>query len=151
MPCTRCATPASGESGSRLDVGEKSCRLRPHRRQFAPRVAAGPQAKVGRQALRRVLRAERRLAGSLERFRRFRRAEASRGDERVAVGHLQLRHAMALRGLRLNLVGFRQRGQQRLRLGDLRHFGRRRKAFERRREHGVGVGGTAGRLIELGQ
>ena len=28
--------------GSRLDVGEKSCRLRPHRRQFAPRVAAGP-------------------------------------------------------------------------------------------------------------
>ena len=45
----------------------------------------------------------------------------------------------------------RQRRQQRLRLGDLRHFGRRRKAFERRREDGVGVGGAAGRLIELRQ
>ena len=41
--------------------------------------------------------------------------------------------------------------QQRLRLGDLRHFRRRRKAFERGREDGVGFGGAAGRLIELGQ
>ena len=41
--------------------------------------------------------------------------------------------------------------QQRLRLGDLGHFGRWRKAFERRRENGVGLRGAAGRLIELGQ
>ena len=41
--------------------------------------------------------------------------------------------------------------EQRLRLGDLRHFRSRRKAFERRREDGVGVGGAAGRLIEFGQ
>ena len=41
--------------------------------------------------------------------------------------------------------------EQRLRLGDLGHLGRRRKAFERRREDGVGVGGAAGRLVKLGE
>ena len=41
--------------------------------------------------------------------------------------------------------------QQRLRLGDLRHFGRRRKAFEGGREDGVSIGGAAGRLVELGE
>ena len=50
--------------------------------------------------------------------------------------------------------------QQRLRLSDLRHFRRRRdlghfrgrrKAYERRREDGVGIEWAAGRLIELGQ
>ena len=41
--------------------------------------------------------------------------------------------------------------KQRLRLGDLGHFGRRREAFERGREDGVGVGGAAGRLVELGE
>ena len=41
--------------------------------------------------------------------------------------------------------------QQRLRLTDLRHFGRRRKAFERGREDGVGFGGSRTRLIELGE
>ena len=45
----------------------------------------------------------------------------------------------------------RERRQQRLRLGDLGHFRRRRKAFERRREDGVGLDGAAGRLIELGE
>jgi hypothetical protein len=38
-----------------------------------------------------------------------------------------------------------------LRFRDLRHFRRRRKAFHRRREDGVGVGGAGGRLIELGE
>ena len=56
-----------------------------------------------------------------------------------------------MRGFRFDLVGFRQRRQQRLRLGDLRHFRRRRKAFERGREDGVRFGGAAGRLIELGE
>ena len=41
--------------------------------------------------------------------------------------------------------------EQRLRLRDLRHLRRRRKAFERRREDRVGVGGAVGRLIELGE
>ena len=41
--------------------------------------------------------------------------------------------------------------QQRLRLGDLRHLGRRREAFERGREDGVSIGQTADRLVELGQ
>ena len=34
--------------------------------------------------------------------------------------------------------------QQRLRLSDLRHFGRRRKTFEGGREDGVSFGGAAG-------
>ena len=50
-----------------------------------------------------------------------------------------------------DLLGLRQRREQRLRLGDLRHFRRRRKAFERGREDGVGVRGAAGRLVELGE
>ena len=55
------------------------------------------------------------------------------------------------RGLGLNIVSSRQRREQRLRLGDLGHFRRRRKAFERGREDGVGVGGAGGRLVELGE
>jgi hypothetical protein len=38
-----------------------------------------------------------------------------------------------------------------MRFGDLGHFGPRRKAFERRREDGVGVGRATGRLVELGE
>ena len=45
-----------------------------------------------------------------------------------------------MRGPDLDLVRFRKRREQRLRLGDLGHFGRRRKAFERGREDRVGVG-----------
>jgi hypothetical protein len=41
--------------------------------------------------------------------------------------------------------------QQPLCLGDLGHFRRRRKAFERRGEDGVGFGGSGGRLVELGE
>ena len=62
-----------------------------------------------------------------------------------------MRQSLSLRCFGLDLVGLRHRYQQRLRLGDLGHFGRRRKAFERRREDGVGVGGAAGRLVELGE
>ena len=64
---------------------------------------------------------------------------------------MQLRQSLPMRGLRLDLVGLRQCRQQRLRLGDLRHFRRRREAFERRREDGVGFDGAVGRLIELGE
>ena len=45
----------------------------------------------------------------------------------------------------------RPSGQQSERLAYLRKFGRLRKAFERGGEDGVGVGGTGGRLVELGQ
>ena len=41
--------------------------------------------------------------------------------------------------------------QQRLRLSDLGHLGRRQKVFERRREDGVGFAGPARRQIELGE
>ena len=76
---------------------------------------------------------------------------ASRRYERVAIGGVQLRQPLAPRRTRLDLVRLRQPRQQRLSLGDLRHLRRRRKAFERGREDGVGVGGTAGRLVELRQ
>ena len=55
----------------------------------------------------------------------------------------------AHRGFHIVTLG--ERREQRLRLGDLRHFRRRRKAFERGREDGMGFGGAAGRLIELGE
>ena len=51
----------------------------------------------------------------------------------------------------LHFVSLRKCGEQRLRFLDLRKFRRRRKAFERGREHGMGVGGAIGRLIELRQ
>jgi hypothetical protein len=41
--------------------------------------------------------------------------------------------------------------QQRLRLRDLRHFGRRCETFEGGREDRMGLGGTAGRLVKLGK
>ena len=76
---------------------------------------------------------------------------AARGDERVAVGDLQLRQSPPRRCFNLDLVGLRQSHQQRLRLGDLRHVRRQRKSFERGGENGVGTGGAAGRSIKLGQ
>ena len=74
---------------------------------------------------------------------------ASRRYERVAIGGVQLRQPLAPRRTRLDLVRLSQPRQQRLSLGDLRHLGRRRKAFERGREDGVGIDEAAGRLIEL--
>ena len=52
---------------------------------------------------------------------------------------------MPLRGRGLNLVHRRERRQERLRLGDLGHFRRRREAFERGRENRVSFGGAGGR------
>jgi hypothetical protein len=46
-------------------------------------------------------------------------------------------------------AALRQTLYQRLRLGDLGHFRCRRKAFERGREDGVGVGRATGQLIEF--
>src|SRR6516164_1479786 len=41
--------------------------------------------------------------------------------------------------------------EQHLSLCDLGHFGRRREALERWLKNGVRVGGTGGRLVELGE
>ena len=87
-----------GRIGSRLDVAEEGRSVRPHRRQLASHVAADPQTVVGRQSFGRILVARRRLAGSGEGFRRFRRAVAARREERVAVGDVQLRQSLARSG-----------------------------------------------------
>jgi hypothetical protein len=58
---------------------------------------------------------------------------------------------LAMRFCGLNLVGLRNCREQCSSLGDLRHLRRWRKAFERRRENGVGIRGAGGRLIELGE
>ena len=137
--------------GSRRDAGKEGCRMRSHRRELASHVATCPQAVIGRQSLGRVLVARGGLAGCCEGFRRFRRPIAAGGDERVAVGHLQVRQSLPARRFGPDFIGLRQRRQKRLRLGDLRHFRRRRNAFQRGRENGVGFGGAAGRLIEVGE
>src|SRR5271165_7576273 len=79
----------------------------------------------------------------------FGRAMAARRDQSVAVGELKVNLTFAKRSGVPRLVGLRQRGQQRLRLGDLRHFWGRRKALERGCKHGVRVGVAARRTIEL--
>ena len=76
----------------------------------------------------------------------FLRCEPSGPSERKAVAGLQLEAALARRGSVLRFVGFGERGKERLRLLDLRKFRRRRKAFERGRKHGVGVGGAVGAI-----
>ena len=55
-----------------------------------------------------------------------------------------------MRGFHFDFVSRRECSLQRLGLGDLRHFGSRRKAFEREREDGVRFDGTAGRFLEPG-
>jgi hypothetical protein len=55
------------------------------------------------------------------------------------------------RFLSFDLLGLGEGREQRLRLRDLGHLRRRRKAFERLREHGVGLRRAGGRLVELGE
>jgi hypothetical protein len=64
---------------------------------------------------------------------------------------VQLPALLMSRRVRLDLLRLPQRPEQRLSLGNLRHFWRWRKAFERLREDGVGLGGAGGRLVELGE
>jgi hypothetical protein len=56
-----------------------------------------------------------------------------------------------LRNSGLDLVSRYERRKESLPLGDLRHLGRRRETFERRREHRVRFDGAVGRLIEFRQ
>ena len=122
---------------------------RPRRPQFAAQEGQGPLKVRRRKAVRKVVGLGRELlarekAASFPR-RRTPWPTSSPGRRPFA----DQPPPASLRGL--DLVRLRQRRQQRLRLRDLGHFRRRRKAFERRREDGVGFGGAAGRLIELGE
>jgi hypothetical protein len=58
---------------------------------------------------------------------------------------------LALRDGSHDLIRLRQRREQRLGLGDLGHFRRRRKPFERGSEGCISVGGAGARLIKPGQ
>ena len=78
-------------------------------------VAADPETVVDRRPFRRVLVARRHLPGLRERFCRFRRAVAACGNERVAIGNVQLRQSPALCFCGLDLVRVGQRREQRLR------------------------------------
>jgi hypothetical protein len=138
-PASSMRNPGFGRIGPCLNVAQESRRARPHRWQLAPHIAAGPQPVIGRQPLLRVPLAICRRTGSRESFRRFGRARPSRREKRVAIGDPQLRRSPPRRRLGLEFLGFFERREQRLRLGDLGHFGRRRKAFERRRENVVGL------------
>ena len=140
-----------GRIGSRLDVVEEGFGVSPHLWQVASHGTAGPQPIVDRQSFGRVLVAKRPLAGSREGLGRFRRTNAARCDQRVAVGDVQSLVLLTSRRIRLDLVRLHQRRQQRLRLGDFRHFWRRREAFERWREDGMGLNGAGGRLVEPGE
>ena len=104
-----------------------------------------------REAVGEVIGLSRELRRAREGGLGFLGGEPLGPHHRLAVGRLQMQPPLPLRFCGLDLLGLRQRREQRLRLGDLRHFGRRRKAFERGREDSVGVGGTAGRLVELGE
>ena len=72
-------------------------------------------------------------------------------QESLAVGGLEFEPPDALCEGSFHRGGLGERRQQRVRLGDLRHFGRRRKAFKRGGENGVRFGGAGRRLIELRQ
>jgi hypothetical protein len=82
-----------GRIGSRRNASEEGRSMRSHRRKIAPHVAADPQAVISRQPLWRILVPGSRFAGSSEGLHCFRRPMASRRDERVAIGRLQLRHS----------------------------------------------------------
>jgi hypothetical protein len=81
----------------------------------------------------------------------LRRAISVHAYERFAVRGLQVYALSARIGRGLHCVGRRKGIEQRSRLSDLGHFGRRRETFEHGREDGVGFRKAAGRLIELGQ
>ena len=68
-----------------------------------------------------------------------------------AVAYLQMKSALTRSDVGLYLFSLSKRPEQSLRLGDLRHFQRRRKAFERGRERVVPFDRAAGRLVELGE
>ena len=138
-PRNQRALPARLPRGDRLHRG----RDLQHPSHVAPGALPRPLAVENREPFHRVAGRGGDVAGPFERGAGFRRVHASALEQRCRHVELEFRAPLAPRGLGLHVVVLRQRRQQRLRFGDLRHFRRRRKAFERRREHGVGVGGAA--------
>jgi hypothetical protein len=95
--------------------------------------------------------AARGLARLCERFRRLRHRIAARGDQRVAVGHVQLLALLTSRRIRLDFFRLFKRRHQRLRLGDRWKQRRRRKAFKSGGENSVGLLDAASTVQELGE
>ena len=156
LVATGCAETTAGEASFRgvsalLGLPQKGLSHPLRSAMFAPREASHPLRKVGRKSFGGVFLPTGQFAGAGKGVLCFLRGEALGPHHRLAVGRLKMKPALSLPLCGLDLLRLRQRRQQRLRLGDLRHFGRRREAFERRREDGVGVGGAAGRLVELGE
>jgi hypothetical protein len=103
---------------------------------------------AGGEPFRRIPGCRRQFRGAVERGLRFLVGEPLRPLHRLAVRGLKVQPALALR-LGLDLLRLRELREQRLRLRDLRHFGRGREAFKRGREDGVGFDGASGRLVQL--
>ena len=117
--------------------------LRPH--------AERPIARDAPSCARRHCRSGPRAPGFAQGPPSSLRRRSLRPDHRLAIAGLQFQPALARRRRGLYFVGLGERREQRLGLSDLRHFRRRRKAFERRREDVVRVDGAGGGLIEFRQ
>ena len=102
-----------------------------------------------REALRKVIAPRRELRRARNSGLGFLGGVALGIHHRLAVGRLEMQPALAFGDGGLDLVGPLDRSEQRLRLRDFGHFRRRRKPFERGREHVVDFEGAAGRLIEF--
>ena len=82
-----------------------------------------------RKALRKVACLRRKLRGAREGGHCLIGGEAADHHHRLAVGRLKMQSLRASSRVRLDLVGLRQRREQRLRLADLGHFRGRREAL----------------------
>ena len=122
-----------------------------HWRQFAAHIVTHPQAVVTGELLQRIIDTASQLACMTKSRLCFRRLHAARLEQRVGETCLQCQPPLTRRSSVFHFVSFSKRSELSLRLFDLGKFRRRRKAFERGREDGVGVGGAAGRLIEIGK
>ena len=126
--------------------GQLSCRA-----QFACCARCRILTEQRGETLWKAVRRFSQLSNARERRLGLSGGEAFCHHHRLAVPGMKSEPLLMLRFSGLDFLGHCERRQQRLRFGDLGHFGRRRKAFERRRKDGVGVGGAAGRLVELGE
>jgi len=113
----------------RRDVAKKSAGRFPHRAQFVAHIGPHPQTVADRKPLVGVFDRGDEFVCPFECGFGFGRAIAPRSDQRISHRDLQLHALLYCSGRRRDLIGFRQRLQQRLRLRDLRELRRRRKSF----------------------
>ena len=123
-----------------------------HRRHFAAHRVTRPQAVITGKSLQRIIDTASQLARVTKSRLRFpaiacRASGAARWLSLVCSFSRRWRAAAAFFTSSVS-ASAANRG---LRLFNLGEFRRRRKTFERGREDGVGVGGAAGRLIEIGK